>query len=114
MPFNRSDLIIRKKKPASDTPERSPLNIKATPKRAKPEPPKPARMEVGSDMRKRMDELKRRVVEKNPDLAHPPGTVPERKPLNIKAKPKGPLPPGRTPLNINIKPKSAFEWVQAA
>jgi hypothetical protein len=140
MPFDRSELIIRRR-PSSEPPKREPLKIKVKPKAPEgpkplertplnikvkprapegPKPPEaprpapaPARLGVSPDMRRRMDELKKRVLEKNPDLAHPPGTVPERKPLNIKAKPRN-EPPGRSPLNINIRPKSAFEWVQAA
>ena len=89
--------------PPSRPPARSPLNIKA-------KEWKPTQLPANPDFRKRADELKRRVVARDPSLARPPKT-PERTPLKIDVKPK---PPERSPLSINVKPRSHFEWVQAA
>ena len=67
-------------------------------------------MKAPPEMRRRMDELKKRVIERNPELARPPGAT-ERSPLKLSVQPK---PPQRSPLNIKVKSKSHFEWVRAA
>lgn len=87
--------------PPSRPPTREPLNIKA--KEWKPtQLPSP-----NVDFQSRKEELKRKVLARDPSLARPPKGPPERSPLKIDVKPK---PPQRSPLSINVKPRSHFEW----
>ena len=102
---------------SSGPPERSPLKIitKAKPKQA-PGSSEPTSLPTpSSDFRRRADELRRRVVARDPSLAQPPG-APKRTPLvSIKPKPQisvKPKEPPRSPLNINIRPKPQYEWTR--
>ena len=96
----RKKIII----PPSRPPTRSPLNIKA-------KEYKRTQLPASSSFRKRADELRRKVVARDPSLARPPKGPPERSPLKIDVKPKTPV---RSSFSINVKSRSHFEWVQAA
>lgn len=98
----RGNLFIKPKQP----PDRSPLKIVTkAPRKQPPTPPT-------SDFQRRKDELRSKVVARDPSLAEPPkhpiGPI-ERTPLKIKVEPKPATqsPPARTPL-ISIKPKPSI------
>lgn len=101
-------LIRRPKRPEKKIiipPKRAPLKIKT-------QEYKPTRLpSPSSSFERRKEELRRKVVARDPSLRRPPKGPPERTPLKITAKPK---PPERTPLKIDVRPKSHFEWVRAA
>lgn len=100
MPFNRSDLILRPK--SSEPPKRTPLKIKVQPKvRVKPkESPEVAAF------KKRAEELRQRVAQRDPSLVTNTRLEPKRSALKLQQQ--------ALQRKINVKPKSAFEWVQAA
>lgn len=97
--------LIRRKLPGRKIiipPKRSPLKMDVKSKPARLPTPSP-------DFRQRADEMKRRVISRDPSLARPPSGPPKRTPLKIGIKERT---PERTPLQISTKPRSQFEWLR--
>ena len=105
LPPERSPLKIRATPKEPSPPERSPLNIKV-----KPKPPEPPEHPAAADFARRAEELRKRVTDRNPEMATQTRLTPTRTQLNLHKKGLE----QREPLKLNVRPKSYFEWVRAA